>query len=153
MVGPEILEKINILITSILYDKQLSLVEMRHFYQAGSLVLRILVDQPEGGISVGECVKLNRDICGILDEEDVLKEGYILEVSSPGLDRPLVRKEDFLRCRNKEARFFLNEPINEKMELQGKISKVEDDAVYIAMQEEVLKVPLIRIIRAKQIVI
>jgi ribosome maturation factor RimP len=152
MVNSEILEKINILITSILQNKQLSLVEMRHFYQAGNLVLRILVDRPEGGISVGECAGLNRDICSILDEKDVLKEGYILEVSSPGLDRPLVRKEDFLRCRNKEVRFFLNEPINEKMELQGKISKVEDDAVYIAMQEEIFKVPLIRILRAKQIV-
>ena len=153
MLDSEILEEINILITSILQDKLLSLVEMRHFYQTGNLVLRILVDRPEGGISVGECAELNRDICSILDEKDILKEGYILEVCSPGLDRPLVRKEDFLRCRNKEVRFFLNEPINEKMELQGKISKVEDDAVYIAMQEEIFKVPLIRILRAKQIVI
>jgi len=153
MARPEIIEEIKNTIDSYLEARQFYLVEMRHFYQAGNLVLRILVDRPEGGISVGECAGLNRDICSILDEKDVLKEGYILEVSSPGLDRPLVRKEDFLRCRNKEVRFFLNEPINEKMELQGKISKVEDDAVYIAMQEEIFKVPLIRILRAKQIVI
>ena len=153
MARPEVIEDIKNTIDSYLEERQFYLVEMKYFYQADTLVLRILVDRPEGGISLGECAKLNREICIIFDEKDILKEGYILEVASPGLDRPLVRKEDFLRCRNKEVRFFLNEPINEKMELQGKISNVEDDAVYIAMQEEILKVPLIRIIRAKQIVI
>ena len=145
--------ELRLLLDNYLKEQGLDLVDLIYRYEGRSLSLRILTDKPEGGISVGECAKLNRDICSILDEKDVLKEGYILEVSSPGLDRPLVRKEDFLRCRNKEARFFLNEPINERMELQGKISKVEDDAVYITIQEEILKVPLIRITRAKQVVI
>jgi len=148
----ELILELRLLLDNYLKEQGLDLVDLIYRYEGRSLVVRILTDKSEGGISVGECAKLNRDICLILDEKDILKEGYILEVSSPGLDRPLVRKEDFLRCRNKEVRFFLNEPINEKMELQGKISKVEDDAVYIAMQEEIFKVPLIRVIRAKQIV-
>jgi len=149
----ELVLELRLLADNYLKEQGLDLVDLIHRYEGRSLSLMILTDKPEGGISIGECAKLNRDICHILDEKDILKEGYILEVSSPGLDRPLVRKEDFLRCKNKEVRFFLNEPINEKMELQGKIAKVEDDAVYIAMQEEIFKVPLIRIIRAKQIVI
>jgi len=149
----ELIPELRLLLDNYLKEQGLDLVDLIYRYEGRSLSLRILTDKPEGGISVGECAKLNRDICIILDEKDILKEGYILEVSSPGLDRPLVRKEDFLRCRNKEVRFFLNEPINGKMELQGKISKIEDDAVYITMQEETLKVPFISIIRAKQIVI
>ena len=149
----ELILELRLLLENYLKEQGLDLVDLIYRYEGRSLVLRILTDKPEGGISIGECAKLNRDICSILDEKDILKEGYILEVSSPGLDRPLVSKEDFLRCRNKEVRFFLNQPINEKMELQGKISKVEDDAVYIAMQEEILKVPLIRITRAKQVII
>jgi len=145
--------ELRLLLDNYLKEQGLDLVDLIHRYEGRSLFLRILTDKPEGGITIGECAKLNREICSILDGKDILKEGYILEVSSPGLDRPLVRKEDFLRCINKEVRFFLNEPINEMVELQGKISKVEDDAVYIAMQEEIFKVPLIRITRAKQIVI
>jgi ribosome maturation factor RimP len=153
MVRPEVIEEIQNTIDSYLEERQFYLVEMKYFYQADTLVLVILADRPHGGITLKECIELNKSISIILDEKDILQERFILEVSSPGLDRPLVRKEDFLRCSNKEVRFFLNEPINEKMELQGTISKVEDDAVYIAMQEEIFKVPLIRIIRAKQIVI
>jgi ribosome maturation factor RimP len=149
----ELILELRLLLGNYLKEQGLDLVDLIHRYEGRSLSLRILTDKPEGGISVGECAKLNRDICIILDEKEILKEGYILEVSSPGLDRPLVKKEDFLRCRNKEVRFFLNEPINEKMELQGKISKVDDDAVYIAIQGEVFEVPLVRIIKAKQIVI
>ena len=145
--------ELKLLLGNYLKEQGLDLVDLIYRYEGRSLVIRILTDKPEGGISIGECAKLNKDICLILDEKDILKEGYILEVSSPGLDRPLVRKEDFLRCRNKEVIFFLNEPIDEKMELQGKISKVEDDAVYITIQEEILKLPLIRIIKAKQIII
>ena len=153
MARPEVIEDIKNTIGLYLEARQFYLVEMKYFYQADALVLIILADRPQGGITLQECTELNKSISIILDEKNILQERFILEVSSPGLDRPLVRKEDFLRCRNKEVRFFLNEPMNEKMELQGKISKVEDDAVYIAMQEEILKVPLIRITRAKQVVI
>lgn len=145
--------ELKLLLNNYLKEQGLDLVDLIYRCEGRSLVIRVLTDKPEGGISIGECAKLNRDICSILDEKDILKEGYILEVSSPGLDRPLVRKEDFLRCRNKEVRFFLNEPINGKIEFQGKISKVEDDAVYITIQEETLRIPLTRIIKAKQIII
>ena len=153
MARPEVIEDIKNIIGSYLEARQFYLVEMKYFYQADALALIILADRPQGGITLQECTELNKSISIILDEKNILQERFILEVSSPGLDRPLVKKEDFLRCRNKEVRFFLNQPINEKIELQGKISKVEDDAVYIAMQKEVFKVPLIRITRAKQIVI
>ena len=153
MLGSEIIDEIKDLIASILQEKQLCLVEIKHFYQSDTLVLRTLVDRPEGGISLGECAKLNREICIILDAKDILKQGYILEVCSPGLDRPLVTKSDFLRCINKAVRLFLHEPINGKMELEGLISKVEDETVYINIKGEILQVPLIRIMKAKQIII
>jgi ribosome maturation factor RimP len=111
-----------------------------------------LADRPQGGINLEECARLNNEICRIFDEKDILQARYILEVSSPGLDRPLKIKSDFERCINRKARFFLSEPINSKMELKGIITKVEDDAVYIDIEGETAEIPLIKLTKAKQII-
>ena len=70
-----------------------------------------MADRPEGGIRLGECSQLNRGIGALLDEKDFLSGRYILEVSSPGLDRPLKTKNDLSRKINCEAHFFLNEEV------------------------------------------
>lgn len=116
------------------------------------LILRILVDRPEGGITVGECANLNARISNLLDEKDILQTRYAIEVSSPGLDRALKTRNDFLRCINRRARFFLNESINGTIELEGLISKVENDAVYIEFRNELIEIPLTKINKAKQVI-
>lgn len=83
-------------------NQNLDLVDIIYRYEGRGLVLRVLVDKPEGGITLDECAGLNNEISRILDEKDMLQQRYILEVSSPGLDRPLNSKNDFLRCINKE---------------------------------------------------
>jgi ribosome maturation factor RimP len=87
----------------------------------------------------------------MLDENEFIDNRYILEVSSPGLDRPLVTKNDFLRCLKKRVRFFLTEPINGKPEWEGAILKADDEAVYVDIGEE-LVIPLSKINKAKQII-
>ncbi len=76
---------------------------------------------------------------------------YILEVSSPGLDRPLKTKSDFLRCINRKAKFFLLESIKGKIELDGIITKVEDDSVYIDIDGDIIEIPLVKVNKAKQL--
>ncbi len=128
----------------------LDLVELICRQEGRGLILRVLVDRPEGGINLGECAKLNIQISNLLEDRDILQTRYILEVASPGLDRPLKAKNDFSRCINRKARFFLNEPINGKIELEGLISKVENDSVYIESRNLVIEVPLAKINKAKQ---
>jgi len=123
------------------------------FRQDGSgLFLGLLVDRPEGGISLEECALLNRLIRRELDEKNILSGQYSLEVSSPGLDRPLKTKEDFTRCLNKEAVFFLNDLINGKCEWNGLISKVNETTVFVERTGEVLEIPLIKINKAKLVI-
>lgn len=148
----EITVELSAIFKDYLKDKGVDLVDFIYRYEGRNLFLRILVDRPEGGITLEECAEFNRQISGILDERGILKERYILEVSSPGLDRPLKQKNDFLRCLNRKARFFLNEPVNGKIELQGVIEKVEGDAVYIGIDKEALKIPLAKINKAKQVI-
>lgn len=146
------MDELNRIIGDYLKNQGLDLVELLCRYEGRDLFLRILVDRPEGGISLDECASLNNELSRILDEQDILKEGYILEVSSPGLDRPLKNKHDFLRCLNRRARFFLLEPVKGKIELEGTISKVTDDSVYVNIETDIIEIPLIKINKARQAV-
>ncbi len=148
----EIISELKNIVEGYLSTKDLDLVDLIYRYEGRDLVVRILADRPEGGISLGECAKLNSEISRILDEKDILQQGYLLEVSSPGLDRPLSSKKDFLRCLGKKVKIFLREPLNGKFELQGLINNADDDSVTIDYEARAVKVALNMISKAKQIV-
>jgi ribosome maturation factor RimP len=116
---------------------------------AQELSLNLFADRPQGGINLEECALLNRLMRQGLDEKKILNGQYALEVSSPGLDRPLKTKADFIRCLNKQAVFFLNDLINGKLQWQGIIKKVGEAAVFIEQEREDLEIPLIKINKAK----
>jgi ribosome maturation factor RimP len=148
--GAIIIEELRNVIQELLSPRNLELVDMIYRYEGRGLFLRILVDKPEGGISLEECAELNKEFSLILDERNILQQRYILEVSSPGLDRPLKTKNDFLRCVNRRARFFLNEPVLGKWEWEGVINKVEEDFVSLDAGGEAIVLPLSKVARAKQ---
>lgn len=151
MDGGALTDEIKALLEEFLRGKGMELVEFGVRREGGrGLILRLLADWPEGGITLGECAGLNRQICTILDEKEILNEPYVLEVSSPGLDRPLKNKNDFLRCKNKKARFFLNDFVNGKLEWDGLVEKVDEQAVYIRRGQEQMAIPLSKINKAKQ---
>ena len=148
----EIIAELRNIIGDYLKIQGLDLVGLILRHEGRDSIVRILVDRPEGGITVGECAKLNIQISNLLDEKDILQTRYILEVASPGLDRPLKTKNDFLRCINRRVRFFLNESINGRIELEGLICKIESDSVYIESSDGIIEVPLTKINRAKQVI-
>ncbi|MBU1727575.1 MAG: ribosome maturation factor RimP [Candidatus Omnitrophica bacterium] len=147
-----IIEELKKIIGDYLVAKGLDLVDLIYRYEGRDLYLRILADRPEGGITIDECTNLNRQISAVLDEKDIFEASYILEVSSPGLDRPLKTEKDFLRCLGRQAKFFLIEPVNGKIEWDGIIKKVENESVLIDVKAEVLEIPLTKINKAKQII-
>lgn len=144
--------RLRSLIDGLLVPRGLELVDLIVRHEGRDLVLRILVDRPEGGIALGECANINRDIGAMLDELALLEENYILEVSSPGLDRPLVTKKDFSRCLNKKADVFLRNPVEGKVEYVGVISKVDETSVYLVTNKGEVILPLTEISIAKQII-
>lgn len=147
-----VVAELKTIISDYLRSRELDLVDLIYRYEGRDLFLRILVDKFEGGINLNECAYLNNEISKILDKKDILREGYILEVSSPGLDRPLKTKNDFLRCINRKVRFFLSESVNGKKELEGTVNKVTEDSVCIDIEGNPVELPLIKISRAKQII-
>ncbi|MFA6350036.1 MAG: ribosome maturation factor RimP [Candidatus Omnitrophota bacterium] len=146
----EIIEQLNSVISEYLDCQDMELVELVYRQEGRDLVLRLLVDYPEGGITIGECAELNRSIGNLLDEKDIIQQNYILEVSSPGLDRPLKTKNDFLRNLDKDVRFFLSVPVNGKLEWCGKVANADDDNVTVTAGGVNLIIPLSKINKAKQ---
>jgi len=147
-----LLNELNAFLEDFLKGRNLELVEVIHRYEGRDLVLRVLVDKPEGGISIGECAGLNRQISGLLDEKNILQEKYILEVSSPGLDRELKTEKDFSRCLDKKVKFFLSELINGKLEWDGIITGAGAGIIYINTPAGAIRLPLAKINKAKRII-
>lgn len=147
-----ITEELKNIIQPVLDEENIELVELNYFRTRNSSLVRLLVDRRDGGIKLGDCARLNQKIGDILDSIDVLKERYVLEVSSPGLDRPLKTKNDFLRCIKRNVKFFLIEVINGKIEIEGIVNNVEDDKVILDIKDGVLVIPFINIAKAKQVI-
>ncbi len=146
----EIIEQLKSIISEYLDCQDMELVELVYRQEGQGLVLRLLVDYLEGGITIGECAKLNTSIGNMLDEKDIIQQNYILEVSSPGIDRPLKTKNDFLRSLDKDVRFFLSEPVNGKLEWCGKVVGADDGKVTVITGGTNLIVPFLKINKAMQ---
>lgn len=118
----------------------------------GKLALRFLVDKPTGGISLRECAILNERLSEFLDRENILNENYILEVSSPGVDRILRDEKDFRRICGRRIRIFLQEPIKENTEMEGIVDTIKDNFLFLKVNEKIEKIPLDKIKKAKQVI-
>ncbi|CAN5638071.1 ribosome maturation factor RimP [soil metagenome] len=98
-------------------------------------LLQIMAERPAGGIEVEDCAKISRAVSAALDVEDPIASEYTLEVSSPGIDRPLTRLKDFERWEGYEARIETAEPIDGRRRFKGVLAGVEAGEVLIEIDE------------------
>jgi ribosome maturation factor RimP len=98
-------------------------------------VLQIMAERPGGGIEVDDCARISRAVSAVLDVEDPISGEYVLEVSSPGIDRPLTRLKDFERWAGYEARIETEEAIDGRRRFKGELAGVQDGEVLIAIAE------------------
>lgn len=112
--------------------------------------LQVMVDRKDGeGITVDDCAAVSEIVSGLVEVDPDLTERFGLEVSSPGIDRPLVRLKDFEKYVGHLAKIELNEPLNGKRRFQAKIAKVANEEIEFVVDKEPLKVPFTSIERAK----
>lgn len=106
--------------------------------------LQIMAERPDGTMSVSDCATVSRAVSAILDVEDPVAGGYDLEVSSPGIDRPLVRLRDFVRFSGFEVRIETLDPIAQaggRKRFRGKICGVEGETIHLEMEGEAYFLP------------
>lgn len=98
-------------------------------------ILQIMADRPEGGIEVDDCATISTAVSAVLDVEDPIEDNYVLEVSSPGIDRPLTRLKDFDMWVDYEARLETTELIDGRRRFKGTLQGTEGDEVLIEIEE------------------
>ena len=115
----------------------------------GRRILRLYIDHETAGVTVEDCATVSRRLGPVLDVEEVSAGAYDLEVSTPGLDRPLVREQDFRRFRGSRARVLLRDPLpSGRRRLTGIIGQVDGGQVTFSVDGETLSVALEEIARA-----
>jgi ribosome maturation factor RimP len=115
----------------------LDIFDVQFRREGQGLVLRVQIDRPgpsataDDSVSVDDCARVSRDLSAVLDVEDVVPDAYTLEISSPGLDRPLRNADDYRRFAGRLAKLVMREPVDGQKYFKGRLGGVEDNAVVI----------------------
>jgi len=118
---------------------------------SGTRTLQVMAERPDGAMSAGDCARLSRALGPVLEDVDPIPGAYVLEVSSPGVDRPLTRLKDFARWEGFEAKLELDRMVEGRKRFRGVLAGVEDGGVGLDMEgeEETVFLPAEWIIDAK----
>ena len=122
------------IVTPVIEGMGFELVRIR-LMGGNTRTLQIMAERPNGGIEVDDCGEISIAVSAVLDIEDPMEDNYILEVSSPGIDRPLTRLKDFEMWQGWEARIETTELVDGRRRFKGTLSGVENDEVLITIEE------------------
>ncbi|MEI8350117.1 MAG: hypothetical protein WCI77_08180 [Candidatus Omnitrophota bacterium] len=128
----------------------LELIELTINKCTGRCMVRCLVDHGQGGVTVQECTALNRKIFSFLDESKILGDDFIVEVNSPGIDRPLRTHKDFLRVIGRTICLWLHEPVGGKSYVEGELCSVSKEELTLRNMEEFYRIDINTIKTAKE---
>ncbi|HZT68822.1 MAG TPA: ribosome maturation factor RimP [Terriglobia bacterium] len=128
------LEKIEAIADRVVSGEGLTLIDVELKGGRSNPLLRIYIDKP-GGVSHEDCALVSEQIGAILDVEDPFPGSYVLEVSSPGLDRTLVKPREFKYFTGRRARVALREPLEEQKVFEGRLAGYEESRVKLALDD------------------
>ncbi len=146
----EVEQKVKKILVPFLKAMGYVLVDVKYAREGKGWVLRVFVDREEGGITLKECQDISEQLSSELDVEDFIPGSYILEVSSPGVDRPLKDYSDFRRVKNKKVEVFLKEPLGKRTSFEGTVAAVYEDSVVLNTTDGEVELPFNRIKFGKQ---
>ena len=139
------------LIKPTLEKNGIELVDIEHKKTGKIWVLRVFIDKSQG-VTVHDCQELSREIEDLIEIHELIDDHYVLEVSSPGLDRPLKKDTDFLRNKGKRIQIKTYSPINNKKENAGTVIDFVNGTLFLEDKKDILKISLTEIARAKLII-
>ncbi|MCB9989012.1 MAG: ribosome maturation factor RimP [Rhodospirillales bacterium] len=143
-------QKIESLIAPIIEESGLRLVCARIVNEGHGTVLRVMAEDPATrNLDIDKCAELSREISALLDVEDVIDSRYYLEVSSPGMDRPLVREEDYTDYEGFEAKIEIDPPVDGQKKFRGRIRGMENNEIILDTDQGRLALPYSSVHKAK----
>jgi ribosome maturation factor RimP len=141
-------ESIEELVTPIIDENRLELVDVEYKKEGKNWFLRIFIDK-EGGVTVDDCTRVSRQIEDLIEVEEAVPSSYILEISSPGLNRPLKKEKDFLRFKGKLAHVTTYTPIHQQKNFKGTIRDFQKDVLILDIDSQRLEIPKDQIAKAR----
>ncbi len=124
-------------------------IALQNSARGGPVTLQIMAERPDGTMLVEDCATLSREVSVILDVENPISGEYVLEVSTPGIDRPLTRRKDFVNFTGYEAKIELSVPEDGRRRFRGKLHGMSGDLVKIEVDGDVFEVDFTNIHRSK----
>jgi ribosome maturation factor RimP len=134
-------DRLHGIISPILWTLGLELVDVECLGRGPRSVVRVLIDKP-GGVSIADCEQAHKALGPALDVADPFPHAYTLEVSSPGLDRPFKRSQDYQRAIGKEVSLKLRQPFEGQWRITGRLMQVDEEAVVLTVAEMRMPQPL-----------
>jgi len=128
----ELRDKIKFIIEPVINAEGMEVYDIEFNRMRGKGLLRVFIEK-EGGVTIDDCERISREIEAALDVEDLIPFSYVLEVSSPGLDRPLRKLEDFNKYSGNTVRVVTLEAIDDQTFFIGTIEKVENDEISLLL--------------------
>ncbi len=127
-------QKAEAMLEPIVSEKGFELVDVEYVKEGGTWYLRAYIDK-EGGITIDDCETVSRAFSERLDQEDYIEDAYIMEVSSPGLGRPLKKEKDYARSMGKELEIRTYRAIDKQKEFYGILTAYDNNSVTIEMED------------------
>ena len=143
----EIVDRVRAVADSILISEGMELVEVEYRREPVGWVLRLTIDK-KGGVTLDDCTRISQEMGRSLDIEDLISNPYHLEISSPGLDRPLKNERDFIRFSERHIRVKTIDPIGKQKSFKGKLRKCLEGRIEMETDMGIVEIPLSNIARA-----
>jgi ribosome maturation factor RimP len=147
MTEREIVDRVRAMISPILLNEGMEVVDIEYRRESRGWVLRLTLDK-EGGVTLDDCTRVSQEVGRGLDVEDVIQTPYMLEVSSPGLTRPLKTEKDFMKYRHRLIKVKTVDPIKNRRQFKGRLLGVSENGIEIEVDGEIFQIPLSHVAKA-----
>lgn len=142
----ETLLKIEKVVIPAIEKREVDLVDLEYIQEGGYLYVRIFIEKPEGDITLEDCGSLSNEIDEAIDA--LIPHKFFLEVSSPGVERPLKKESDFVRFNGEKIKLSLKHKLNDNKNFEGIIEDFKDETLFLNIKGEILEIPFKEIKKA-----
>jgi ribosome maturation factor RimP len=136
----DVIDRVRALILPIVLNDGMELVDIEYRRESGGWVLRVTLDK-EGGVTLDDCTRVSQEVGRNLDVEDIIPTSYTLEVSSPGLNRPLRTEKDFLKHLHQLVKVKTVDPVENRRQFKGRLQGVSKEGVEIQVDGRIFQIP------------
>jgi len=140
-------EEVRQVVEPILESQGMELVDLEYRRESQGWVLRLYIDR-EGGISVNDCAEASGEVGAVLEIRDLIPNPYVLEISSPGLSRPLKKREHFEKYQNRLVKIKTFEPVEGRRNFKGTLLGLEGESVCLEVEGRIYEIPFQNIAKA-----